>query len=85
VITRTYECVDNGIVYDVEQRITDGPLTSCPHCSDPKCVPKRLINCEGSVHFIAGDSGGWSSSGYSKPLNQRRAEQTLGRKLRKSK
>ncbi len=84
MITRTYECIKHGIEYDVEQRITDGALKSCPQCADKACVPKRLINCEGSLHFIAGDSGGWSSTGYSKPLNQRSAEQTLGRKLRKS-
>ncbi len=84
MITRTYECIACRVAYEFEQRITDGPLKSCTYCKDPKCVPKRLINCEGALHFIAGDSGGWSSTGYSKPLNQRRAEQTLGRKLRKS-
>ncbi len=84
MITRAYECTVLRVGYEKEQRITDCPLKDCPVCRDPKCVPKRLINCEGSLHFVSGDSGGWSSAGYSKPLNQRRAEQTLGRKLRKS-
>jgi predicted nucleic acid-binding Zn ribbon protein len=83
-VTRTYMCQTHGVVFETEQRITEGPLTSCHHCAVPKCVPKRLINVEGDVHFISGDSGGWSNTGYSKRPHERRAEHRLGRKLIKS-
>lgn len=77
-------CTVHRVVFETEQRITDGPLAKCHHCANPRCVPKRLINVEGDVHFRSGASGGWAKDGYSKPEHERRAEQTLGRKLVRS-
>lgn len=77
-------CTTHQVVFETEQRITDGPLTACHHCAVPKCVPKRLVNVSSDVHFISGASGGWSNTGYSKRPHERRAEQQLGRRLIKS-
>jgi hypothetical protein len=44
---------------------------------------RRLIAGAPGFTLIAGDSGGWASQGYSKPVHARKAEQTLGRKLHK--
>lgn len=44
---------------------------------------KRLIAGAPAFNLIAGDSGGWASTGYSKNEAQRAAEATLGRKLHK--
>ncbi len=44
---------------------------------------KRLIAGAPGFNLVAGDSGGWSSTGYSKSESQRAAEATLGRKLHK--
>jgi predicted nucleic acid-binding Zn ribbon protein len=77
-------CTTHGVVFETEQRITDGPLTECHHCAVPKCIPKRLVNIGADVHFISGDTGGWSGSGYSKKTHERRAEHQLGRKLHKA-
>ena len=84
-VTRAYQCTRTGVQFEFPQRITEGPLTQCAHCGHSKCVPKRLINLNSDVHFRSGESGGWSSTGYSKPEHERRAEGILGRKLRKSK
>lgn len=85
MVTRTYMCTTHGVVFETEQRITDGPLTSCHHCASASCVPKRLISLnDNDAHFISGDAGGWSNTGYSKRPHERRAEARLGRKLIKS-
>lgn len=85
MVTRTYMCITHQVVFETEQRITDGPLTSCHHCAVESCIPKRLISLnESDVHFISGNTGGWSNTGYSKRPHERRAEQRLGRKLIKS-
>jgi putative FmdB family regulatory protein len=83
--TYTYQC-SAGVEFDIEQRITDPKLTHCPVCDrdPPFCEPKRLITGAPLVHLIAGDSGGWSESGYAKKEHERKAEQTLGRKLVKA-
>jgi hypothetical protein len=83
-VTRTYHCSGLDIEYDREEYMTDEPLRMCSKCSDIWCVPKRIINCKGAIHFRSGDSGGWSGSGYSKSEPERRAEHQLGRKLTKS-
>jgi hypothetical protein len=83
-VTRTYQCAKFGNVFTAEQRITEPMLKDCPQCGSPKCAPRRLIDCEGAIHFRSGDSGGWSGSGYSKSEPERRAEHQLGRKLTKS-
>ncbi len=77
-------CSTHGVVFETQQRITEGPLTECHHCAVPSCIPKRLISGGSDVHFIAGDAGGWSNTGYSKRPHERRAEARLGRKLIKS-
>jgi len=73
-----YECAA-GAEFEHEARITDPKLTECPVCG--KCTPKRLISGAPRVQFIAGPSGGWSSSGYALTEPQRKAEQKLGRKV----
>jgi predicted nucleic acid-binding Zn ribbon protein len=83
-VTRTYQCTATGAHFDVEQRMTDGSIPECPKCADLTCIPIRIINCEGAIHFRSGPSGGWASSGYSKSEPERRAEHQLGRKLTKS-
>lgn len=77
-------CITHQVVFETEQRISDGPLTQCRHCAVAKCVPKRLISGVSEVHFIEGDTGGWSNTGYSKRPHERRAEKKLGRKLHKA-
>lgn len=85
MVTRTYMCTTHQVVFETEQRISDGPLTVCHHCASARCVPKRLISLnDNDAHFISGSTGGWSNTGYSKRPHERRAEQRLGRKLIKS-
>lgn len=43
---------------------------------------KRVISASsGGFRLVSGKSGGWSSTGYSKPENARYAEKLLGRPL----
>lgn len=90
--TYLYEDTKTGERFEVQQRISEPKLT----WRDPEAqvmgfdeVPKgkhplkRLIAGSPSFTLISGDSGGWASQGYSKPEHARKAEQTLGRKLRK--
>lgn len=78
-MTYTYECAA-GVEFEAQQRITDPKLTTCPVCE--KCTPRRLISPEsGGFRLASGPSGGWSETGYAKPLNHRQAEAALGRPL----
>lgn len=78
--TYTYQCAAMA-EFDVEQRITEPALTECPLCS--KCVPRRLISGTPGFTLIAGESGGWASSGYGHKPHELDAMRTLGRKLTK--
>lgn len=78
-MTYDYQCAA-GAEFEVEQKMSDPKLTECPLCGN--CTPKRLISAEsGGFRLVSGASGGWASSGYSKPEGHRQAEQMLGRKL----
>lgn len=67
-----------GTEVEIEQRITAPPLTE--HFG---VRVKRLISAAVPAQLISGPSGGWASSGYSKPEQHRWAETQLGRPLTK--
>lgn len=81
-----------GSRHEVEQRISEAPYTwrdpetgawaRCKECPTALNV-RRLIAGAPRFNLVSGESGGWASSGYSKPEHHRQAEQTLGRKLHK--
>ncbi len=48
--------------YEIEQKISDEPLKSCPECNNPV---KRLISC---TTFVLKGSG-WYKDGYSGKAN----------------
>jgi len=50
---------DDGCETEVEQRITDTPITECPNCG----APCRRQLCKSS---FALKGGGWSGDGYAK-------------------
>jgi len=54
-----YACAKCESEFEVEQRITDGPLKSCPRCRSRRV--KRLI----SRTSFALKGGGWYADGYS--------------------
>lgn len=58
-----YECPQHG-VFEVQQKITDAPLSECPQCKEEGNITpvKRLIS---KTSFIL-NGGGWASSNYSK-------------------
>ena len=56
-----YACEKCESEFDVEQRITDGPIKSCPRCKSRKL--KRLIS---RTSFVL-KGGGWYSDLYSSP------------------
>ena len=57
-----YECSDCGNVLEVQQRITDDPLETCPECGGKV---KKLISM--SAFHLKG--GGWYADGYAGPSN----------------
>lgn len=63
-MTYLYLCDVHG-EFEVDQKISDSPLTSCPHCLKEKGIEtnvKRLIGS--SSGFILAGSG-WSRDNYS--------------------
>jgi putative FmdB family regulatory protein len=56
-----YACEKCESEFEVEQRITDGPIKSCPRCKSKKV--KRLIS---KTSFVL-KGGGWYSDLYSSP------------------
>ena len=54
-----YECVQCQKVHEVQQKITDPPLATCPECGGEV---KKLISMS-SFHL---KGGGWYADGYSK-------------------
>ncbi len=61
--TYEYFC-EKHKAFEVEQKISDEPLTLCPLCKEEGIDTdvKKLIS--GSSFILTG--GGWASSGYSK-------------------
>ena len=53
-----YECPQCEQIIEVQQKITDEPLTSCPECGG---AVKKLIS-RSSFHL---KGGGWYADGYS--------------------
>lgn len=77
--TYTYQYTDEaGGTFEFQQGIKTPALKE--HNQRPV---KRLISGVPGVTFIAGPSGGWSETGYSKKPEHRQAEAILGRKLHK--
>ena len=57
-----YECSGCEKVFEVQQRMSDDPLKTCPEC---KGEVKKLVSA--SSFQLKG--GGWYSDGYSGPSN----------------
>jgi len=57
-----YECSSCNKVFEVQQRISDDPLKTCPDCQGEV---KKLV----SVSSFQLKGGGWYSDGYSGPSN----------------
>jgi len=57
-----YECKECEKVFEVQQKIADKPLTSCPDCEAP--VTKLM-----SMSSFQLKGGGWYADGYSGPSN----------------
>ena len=53
-----YECKECEKVLEVQQRMTDAPLSNCPECGAPV---KKLM----SMSSFQLKGGGWYSDGYS--------------------
>lgn len=53
-----YECKECEVVFEVQQRISDKPLTSCQECGS--AVTKLM-----SMSSFQLKGGGWYSDGYS--------------------
>lgn len=63
-----YECPACEKVFEVQQRISDDPLSTCPDCGGEV---KKLV----SMSSFQLKGGGWYSDGYSSP-----AEKTAAKK-----
>jgi len=63
-----YACGKCEREFEVEQRITDPPVKSCPHCRSRKV--KRLIS---QTSFVL-KGGGWYSDLYSTPKKDAKPE-----------
>ena len=57
-----YECKSCENVFEVQQRMTDDPVKTCPDCQGEV---KKLV----SVSSFQLKGGGWYSDGYSGPSN----------------
>ncbi|MDR2632652.1 MAG: zinc ribbon domain-containing protein [Treponema sp.] len=64
--TYEYECKSCGHTFDVFQRMSDAPLTTCPQCGQ---ALRRLINggsgviFKGSGFYVTDKQGGGASTG----------------------
>ena len=58
-MTYDYLCSSCGLEFDVEQKITDQPVSNCPKCSSENV--RRVISNEGG--FVLKGSR-WSKDGY---------------------
>ena len=57
-----YECNNCRVVVEVQQKISDGPLTECPTCKGPV---RKLM----SMSSFQLKGGGWYADGYATPGN----------------
>ena len=73
-----YECPACEHVFEVQQRMTDEPLKSCPDCQGEV---KKLISA--SSFQLKG--GGWYADGYSNKKNGDKKDPAKKSQLQKSK
>lgn len=64
-----YECSTCEKVFEVQQRMSDDPLTNCPDCDGEV---KKLVSMS-SFHL---KGGGWYSDGYSSTKNGGKEKKT---------
>ena len=57
-----YECTDCQSVIEVQQKISDPPLSSCPECHGPV---RKLV----SMTSFQLKGGGWYADGYASAAN----------------
>ena len=62
-----YECNDCDKIFEVQQKMADAPLTSCPTCSGSV---RKLISMN-SFHL---KGGGWYADGYASNGNEKAKE-----------
>lgn len=77
-MTYLYEILSTGATVEVEQRISEPAHTVLEIDGELHAV-KRLISGTPRFDLRSGPSGGWSSVGYSKTLQQRKCDRKLGR------
>ena len=63
-----YYCSNCNRILEIEQKITDDPLTQCPECGSTAF--KRLI----SKTFFVLKGGGWYADGYTKSSSSSKKE-----------
>lgn len=68
-----YACEKCEREFEVEQRITEDPLKTCPHCRSRRV--KRLIS---QTSFVL-KGGGWHSDLYSAPKDSKSAGKDTGK------
>lgn len=61
-----YECQDCDKVFEVQQKISDGPMSDCPECGGGV---KKIVSM--SSFQLKGQ--GWYADGYSGPSNGKSA------------
>ena len=67
-----YACEKCGREFEAEQRITDDPVKSCPHCRSRKV--KRLIS---QTSFVL-KGGGWHADLYSSAAKAKKKDEAGG-------
>ncbi len=75
-----YECPTCEKVFEVQQRMSDAPLTACPDCSGKV---KKIVSMS-SFHL---KGGGWYSDGYGSkaPADSEKTENTSDKKSKPDK
>jgi predicted nucleic acid-binding Zn ribbon protein len=80
--TYTYQDAEGG-EYEVQQRITEAPLSVLEVAPGEFKSVKRVISGGAGFVLKSGASGGWSSTGYGHTPGQLDAMRVLGRPLTK--
>lgn len=64
-MTYDYECPDCGLDFEIEQKITDDPLTMCPNDScKGKDLKKVISQNTTGWKLVDGERSGWARNGY---------------------
>ncbi|MGH6626779.1 MAG: FmdB family zinc ribbon protein [Burkholderiaceae bacterium] len=72
-----YKCESCGLAKDVLQKISDAPLTDCPHCGAPafkKQLTAAGFQLKGSGWYVTDFRGGSASSGTSAPATESKTD-----------